>query len=141
VIHKLINHKGEDVGFYQPSRPKAALSGVVELTTDYRGISHNIISSWFSNDKNIATIRTNNNPAWMKDYLNREGHGLGWGDPITVPNPEDYGTYYTLAEVCSKFRVSERTIYNWMEKGRLNSVRVGKGKHLFVKAEVDRLAR
>jgi len=58
-----------------------------------------------------------------------------------IPNPEEYGAYYTMAEVTAIFRVSERTIYNWMRKSMLSSVRVGGGKHLFIKSEIDRLAK
>lgn len=140
MIHPLVNRSGAFVGFYQPSSQSAQTYGVVELTTDYRGIKHDVIASWFD-DPMIRSIRPNNGAPWMEQYLKREGHGLGWGEPIIIPNAEEYGTYYTMAEVQAIFRVSERTIYNWMTKGHLVSVRVGGGKHLFLKSEVDRLAK
>lgn len=149
MIHPLVNRDGAFVGFYQPSSQTAQTYGVVELTPDYRGIADDVIASWFD-DPMIHRNRPNNGAPslalmrftlCMERYLKREGHGAGWGEPITIPNPEEYGVYYTMAEVQAILRVSERTIYNWMRKGRLSSVRVGGGKHLFIKSEIDRLAR
>ena len=48
---------------------------------------------------------------------------------------------YTLIEVASLLRVSSRTIYNMIRDGRLHPVRVGRGKYLFPRSEVDRLLK
>jgi excisionase family DNA binding protein len=49
--------------------------------------------------------------------------------------------YYVLAEVAKLFRISERTVYNWMASGKLHPVRVGRGRWLFPRDEVDGLLK
>lgn len=49
--------------------------------------------------------------------------------------------YYTMHEVMALFRISERTVYNWMQAGKLHPVRVGRGKWLFSRHEVEKLLK
>lgn len=49
--------------------------------------------------------------------------------------------HYTLAEVANKFRVSTRTVHNWIKAEKLHPVRIGRGKYLFPKSEVDDLLK
>jgi len=47
--------------------------------------------------------------------------------------------YYTLAEVARRLRVSARTVHNMIRDGRLHPMRIGRGKWLFPRDEVDSL--
>ncbi len=35
-------------------------------------------------------------------------------------------TYYTVAEVAQRLRVSRQAVYNWIHEGRLEAVKVGR---------------
>lgn len=35
-------------------------------------------------------------------------------------------TYYTIQEIAEKFKVSDRTVRNWIEEGKLEALRFGR---------------
>lgn len=47
---------------------------------------------------------------------------------------------YTVIEVATIFKVTRKTVYNWIDKGEIKAVKVGRGLRIS-EEEVERLKR
>ena len=68
TVYILTNTKDEPVGLYFPTRRESMTSGVIELISDYYGVSHKLISGIIG-DEGVATVRTNTNLSWLKSTI------------------------------------------------------------------------
>ena len=46
--------------------------------------------------------------------------------------------YYTTKEVATMLRSTRRTVYNWINDGKLNAIHISHNKKLIPKAEMER---
>lgn len=113
-----------------------------QIDSAYTWAKHSELAKYLPSEVDSITFVNHN---WLMEIVEkptRLAAVTGVSGEITIPDPNFFVPALTVKDVQARFRISERTVYNWIAKGVLNPYRIGTGGNWrFPAGEVARLLR